>query len=100
MIPTPESRTELQDFLDIVTYTGSFVLNLLQNTAILRELLKKAVELVKSSICKKKRRWHTSIETKICVQVDASGKGLGAVLLQDKKLIAYASKSLTDAESY
>ena len=27
MIPTPESRTELQEFLGIVTYMGSFVPN-------------------------------------------------------------------------
>ena len=44
----------------------------------------------------KKRRWHTSIETKS--MSCKSGKDLGAVLLQDKKPIAYASKSLTDAE--
>ena len=64
MLPTPESATQLQEFLGIITYMGSFVPNLSQNTAILRELLKKdaefqwtemhqkAFELVKVSICK------------------------------------------------
>ena len=33
------------------------------------------------------------------IQVDASQVGLGAVLLQDNKPIAFASKALTDAES-
>ena len=32
MIPTPESETELQEFLDIVAYMGSFVLNFSQNS--------------------------------------------------------------------
>ena len=41
MIPTPESTTELQEFVGIVTYMGSFVPDLSQKTAILRELLKK-----------------------------------------------------------
>ena len=41
MLPTPESATQLQQFLGIITYMGSFVPNLLQNTAILREPLKK-----------------------------------------------------------
>ena len=63
MIPAPTNRTELQEFLGIVTYMGPFVPNLLQNTAMLRDLLKKDVEYqwsqmhqevfdkVKSSIC-------------------------------------------------
>ena len=33
------------------------------------------------------------------IQRDASGKGLGAVLLQDEKPVCYASQALTDAES-
>ena len=60
MIPAPTNRTELQEFLGIVTYTGPFVTNLSQT---LRDLLKKDVdyqwsqmhqvvfEKVKSSIC-------------------------------------------------
>ena len=89
---------------------GSFVLNLSQNTAILRELQKKdadfqwsqmhqkAFELVKSSICKETTLSYFDRDKGSVIQVDASGKDLGAVLLQDKKPIAYASKSLTDAE--
>jgi len=33
------------------------------------------------------------------IQCDASGKGLGAVLLQDDKRVCYASRALTGAES-
>ena len=32
------------------------------------------------------------------IQVDASSRGLGAVLLQDNKPVAFASKSLTETE--
>ena len=110
MLPTPESATQLQEFLGIITYMGSFVPNLSQNTAILRELLKKdaefqwtemhqkAFELVKASICKETTLAYFDRDKETTIQVDASGRGLGAVLLQDKKPIAYASKSLTDAE--
>ena len=35
----------------------------------------------------------------VVVQVDASQIGLGAALLEDSKVIAYASKSLTSAET-
>ena len=83
MIPTPESRTELQEFLGIVTYMGSFVPNLSQNTAILRELLKKdadfqwsqmhqkAFELVKSSICKETTLEYFDRDKGSVIQVDA-----------------------------
>ena len=35
----------------------------------------------------------------LCVSCDASNSGLGAVLLQEGKPIAFASRSLTDAET-
>ena len=36
VLPIPESATQLQEFLGIITYMGYFVPNLSQNTAILR----------------------------------------------------------------
>ena len=35
----------------------------------------------------------------VVIQCDASGKGLGAVLLQDSKPVCYASRVSTDAET-
>ena len=62
------------------------------------EIHQKAFELVKASICKEMTLAYFDRDKETTIQVDASGRGLGAVLLQDKKPIEYASKSLTDAE--
>lgn len=35
----------------------------------------------------------------VTIQCNASGKGLGAVLLQDSKPVSYASRALTDTET-
>ena len=89
---------------------GPFVPNLSQNTAMLRDLLKKDVEYqwsqmhqevfdkVKSSICAETTLAYFDCDKDYTIQVDASGRGLGAVLLQEGRPIAYASKSLTDTE--
>ena len=42
----PKNKTELQRFLGMVTYLGKFIPKLSQETAPLRELLKKNVEFV------------------------------------------------------
>ena len=58
----------------------------------------KAFELVKASICKETTLAYFDRDKETTIQVGASGRGLGVVLLQYKKPIAHASKSLTDAE--
>ena len=50
----------------------------------------KAFEQVKSSICKETTLAYFDRDKESVIQVDASGKGLGAVLIQNKKPIAYA----------
>ena len=42
---------------------------------------------------------YYSVSKPAKIQCDASGKGLGAVLLQDDKSLCYASRALTGAES-
>ena len=46
--------------------------------------------------------WHTlnQIDPSVKLSVDASSKGLGAVLIQDDHPIAYASKSLTNTQQH
>ena len=58
----------------------------------------KAFKLVKASICKETTLAYFNRDKESIIQVDASGRGLGAVLIQDKKPISYTLKSLTDSE--
>ena len=106
----PVNSTELQEFLGIATYMSPFLPKLSQQTAPLRDLLKKEAEFEwtpshdavfedrKASICRHVTLSYFRPEVDSVVQVDASSRGLGAVLLQNGKPIAFASKTLSDCE--
>ena len=107
----PTSRQELQTFLGLANYMGPFIPNLSTLTAPLRELLKEshqfdwspahqeAYNKIKDSISSEVTLTYFDPKKEITLQVDASLKGLGAVLLQDNKPVAFASKALTDVET-
>ena len=107
----PTNRQELQTFLGLANYMGSFIPNLSTLTAPLRELLKEschfdwspahqeAYNKVKDSISGEVTLTYFDPKKEITLQVDASLKGLGAALLQDNKPVAFASKALTDVET-
>ena len=107
---SPESKTELQEFLGMVTYMSPFIPKLAEHTASLRSLLKKGVvyvwtesheqdfQKIKGLICQETTLTYFNVHDETVIQVDASSRGLGAVLLQNNKPIAFASKSLSDAE--
>ena len=107
----PSSRQELQTFLGLANYMGPFIPNLSTLTAPLRGLLKEshqfdwspahqeAYNKVKDSISSEVTLTYFDPKKEITLQVDASLKGLGAVLLQDNKPVAFASKALTDVET-
>ena len=110
-IPSPTMKQQLQEFLEIVTYMGRFIPNLSNHTSSLREILKKDVSFertdcheaafkkIKELICLETTLSYFDPTKDTVIQVDASSYGLGAVLLQDNKPVAFASKSLTDAET-
>ena len=89
---------------------GAFTPNLSQHTATLRDLLKKDAEFAwtpshenafqktKDVICKEVTLSYFDPSAETVVQVDASSRGVGAVLLQHDKPIAFASKSLSECE--
>lgn len=107
----PTDQKELQTFLGLATYMSPFIANLSILTAPLRELLKEgttfqwnanyqtAFNQIKESISEKVTLTYFNDNKEVTLQVDASMKGLGAALLQEGKPVAFASKSLTDAET-
>ena len=109
-IAPPTDKTSLQEFLGMVTYMSPFIRNLSDNTANLRELLKKdsefvwtpshqqTFESVKNLICDETTLTYFNQNEPTVIQVDASTRGLGATLMQQGKPIAFASKSLSPTE--
>lgn len=111
----PSNIGELRSFLGLVTYVGRFIPNLASKTDPLRGLLRGGTPFVWNNV---HQIAFESIKTAIAsvgflgffdprdtsfLIVDASPTGLGAVLLQEndregKRIIAFASKALTDLE--
>ena len=91
-MPAPETATQLQKFLRLVTYLSPLILSF---TTPLHGLLKKGTEFlwnnsyqeafnkVKSLICKDTTLQYFDVHKSITVYIDESQKGLGAALLQD-----------------
>ena len=112
-VPTllaPTNISKLQEFLSLVTYLSPFIPGLSTLTAPLQELLKKdtvfmwnhtynaAFEWVKEAVVSDTTLRYFNPSLPVTIQVDASQGGLGAVLLQNGKPIAFASKGLTETE--
>ena len=109
-MPRPETREDLQRFLGMLTYLGKFIPNLSHVASPLRALLEKEVEWqwqaeqqksfvsLKELITKAPVLKYFNPKRPVKLSVDASSKGLGAVLLQDNHPIAYASKALTSCQ--
>ena len=106
----PQMKGELQSFLGMVTYLSPFIPLLSSHTATLRGLLKTDVEhswnatyqvafdKLKSLVCKDTTLRYFNMKKPVTIQVDASGKGLGATLIQDDGPVTFASKALTPTE--
>lgn len=109
-MPEPKNVKDLERFLGLVTYVGSFVPNLSDKTHILRELLKKDIEwhwsehhtnsfnMIKQCLISPPVLQYYSLDKSVTLSVDASKHGLGACLLQDGLPVCYASKSLNKTE--
>ena len=109
-MPSPETSSQLQQFLRMVTYLSLFIPSLSTHTAPLWELLKKdsefiwntsyqeAFDRIKELVCKDMTLHYFDILKPVTIQVKALGKGLGAALLQERHPVAFASKALTPTE--
>ena len=109
----PQMKQELQPFLGAVNYLQTFIPHLSSNTEPLQALLKKEncfawdensntcfqkiKTLLQKALLRPLRYYDWS--KPVTLQCDASLKGLGACIIQDGKLIAFTSKSLTDTET-
>ena len=110
-MPAPTSKKELQEFLGFITYMSPFIENLAQKAAPLRDLLKKdslflweehhqkCFMTLKDAVSEDATLVYFDTSTTPVLETDASIKGLGVTLLQNDKPVAFASKTLTDAET-
>jgi hypothetical protein len=101
---------EVRRLLGVATYTSKFIPRFSAKTAALQELLKanaafvwlpehqKALELIQHELENDRVLFIFDPKRSTQVTTDASGTGLGAVLLQGDRPIAYAARSLTAAE--
>ena len=113
----PKDKQQIQSFLGILNYMETFIPNLSHRTELLWTMLKKdnmfhwedqqtrSFQQAKTLIAKANTtplRYYDR-NLLVTVQADASLRGLGACLIQQRKgkdqLIAFASKSLMDAET-
>jgi hypothetical protein len=102
----PKSVHQIRSFLDLVGYYRRFIPDFSRIAKLMTELLKKGVKFVWSEACEKAfhtlRQHLTSAPVLVLpdnfkpfeVFCDASGTGLGCVLMQEGRVIAYASQEL------
>jgi hypothetical protein len=108
----PTTVFEIQSFLGLAGYYRRFILNFSKITKPITELLKKGNKYVWSEACDEafkylKELLTTSLvlaqpdTTKLFdVYCDASGTGLGGVLMQEGRVISYSSMQLRHHEEH
>jgi hypothetical protein len=103
---SPKSVTQIRSFLGLAGYYRRFILNFSKIAKPMTQLLKKEAKFTWSPRCEEafltlKKLLTTApvlaqpdIEKLFDVYCDASGTGIGGVLMQDGRAIAYASQQL------
>lgn len=109
-IPKPKNKKELQVFLGTMNFVQRFIPNMSQVTAPLRTLFREDIACVWTEAQQNSFETLRQYLTKATVlaffnpkkpfilSVDASQLGVGAVLVQDGRPIAFSSQSLTEAQ--
>ena len=107
----PTNVTEVRSFLGMLNYSSRFIENFATLSEPLRRLTRsdiewvwgneqvKAFQLLKSQLTDKSIIAYFDPNKRIEILVDGSPVGLGAMLTQNDKVVAYASRSLTATES-
>lgn len=109
-MPTPTDKAAVLRFLGLVKFLARFVPNVSHLTSHLRQLTRKEVEFqwtashegeftyLKKLIASQPVLIFFDPAKPVTIQTDASKDGLGAVLLQLDRPVAFASRALTAAE--
>ena len=110
-MPAPTDVAGVHRFLGMVQYLSKFLPHLSDMTKPLRDLLQKetewcweenqemALRKIKDAVCATPVLRYYSLDEEVTLQCDASQFGLGAVLLQNGQPVAFASRTLTSAET-
>lgn len=96
----PQNKSELETMLGMVNYLSRFTPRLAEINGTWDKTHNAAFQQIKDLITRESGpvlAYYNPNEA-LRLQVDTSKNGLGAVLLQKEKTIAYASKSLTETE--
>ena len=109
-MPTPTCKKQAQSFIGIINYFSKFSARLLEIAETIREPSKdkvpfnrgpehqSAFDQMKKEIVSAPILAYYNPKKQTVLQTDASIKGLGAYLLQEKKPVYFTSKSLMDAQ--
>lgn len=107
----PKCKKDLQRLMGFINYLREYIPNLASVSTPLRELMKnsvvfdwlplhdKCMNYIKKLIIESPLLKPFNEKEMITLQTDASKNGLGCTLLQDKRPVCFASRSLTDAET-
>ena len=115
-MPRPTTPKEVRSFLGMTNYISRFILQYADVTKPLRDLTRKGIEWkwtkdqedafnkLKDQVTNPQTMAYFDDKSKTEIIVDASPVGLGAILVQEdkrgqRKVIAYASRALTDVET-
>ena len=106
----PTCKNQAQSFIGTVNYLSKFLARLSELAESIRELSKDNVPFncgpeyqegfnqMKREIARTPILAYYNLRKETVLQTDASIKGLGACLLQDERLVYFASKALTEAQ--
>ncbi|CAB4027032.1 Hypothetical predicted protein [Paramuricea clavata] len=109
-MPAPENKDDVRRFLGSVQYLAKFLPRLAEVEEPLRHLTKKdtvfhwdkpqenAFQRIKDLCCTAPILAYYDVKKDVKIQCDASKNAVGAVLLQEGKPIAYASRKLRTSE--
>ncbi len=110
-MPPPVDKKGVERLLGTINYLAKFIPNMSSITHPIRELLKsdnkfswgepqvKAFSEIKQVLSAAPVLAYFDVKKPVMITCDASQSGLGALLLQDNKPIAYASRALTNPET-